>query len=175
MYHAISNHVTFAPMCGGVSGTTCAPFYDVTDDRMRSFESRMVAFTHTVDASDTFGRPMTNSRVQHTHLWAESSSLGTESFLFNVRVARTVAGALAPCFQSTLTSYVCEQAFNHGWFKNDTEHGRLKNIKDIPVRSKHIQRGTLGADRIVEVNLGELIKRRRFKHLLASSLNLGTL
>ncbi|KAG6374747.1 zf-DNL-domain-containing protein [Boletus reticuloceps] len=42
-------------------------------------------------------------------------------------------------------------ADNLGWFKDDTQDGRLKNIEDIlRVRGEHVQRGTLDADGVVE-------------------------
>ncbi|KAH0836439.1 zf-DNL-domain-containing protein [Lanmaoa asiatica] len=44
-------------------------------------------------------------------------------------------------------------ADNLGWFKDDTENGRLKNIEDIlRVRGEHVQRGTLDADGVVEIS-----------------------
>ncbi|KAF8141954.1 DNL zinc finger-domain-containing protein [Boletus edulis] len=42
-------------------------------------------------------------------------------------------------------------ADNLGWFKDDTQDGRLKNIEDIlRLRGEHVQRGTLDADGVVE-------------------------
>ncbi|KAF8552704.1 zf-DNL-domain-containing protein [Imleria badia] len=45
-------------------------------------------------------------------------------------------------------------ADNLGWFKDDTQDGRLKNIEDIlRVRGEHVQRGTLlDADGVVEIS-----------------------
>ena len=44
-------------------------------------------------------------------------------------------------------------ADNLGWFKDDTDDGRLRNIEDIlRARGKHVQRGTLDADGDIEVS-----------------------
>ena len=44
-------------------------------------------------------------------------------------------------------------ADNLGWFKDDTDDGRLRNIEDIlRARGKHVQRRTLDADGDIEVS-----------------------
>ncbi|KAG9309456.1 zf-DNL-domain-containing protein [Chiua virens] len=44
-------------------------------------------------------------------------------------------------------------ADNLGWFKDDTENGRLKNVEDIlRTRGEQVQRGTLDADGVVEIS-----------------------
>ena len=44
-------------------------------------------------------------------------------------------------------------ADNLGWFKDDTQDGRLKNIEDIlRIRGEHVQRGTLDGDGVVEIS-----------------------
>ena len=44
-------------------------------------------------------------------------------------------------------------ADNLGWFKDDTQDGRLKNIEDIlRVRGEHVRRGSLDADGVVEIS-----------------------
>ncbi|KAI9573829.1 DNL zinc finger-domain-containing protein [Boletus coccyginus] len=44
-------------------------------------------------------------------------------------------------------------ADNLGWFKDDTQDGRLRNIEDIlRSRGEHVQRGSLDADGVVEIS-----------------------
>lgn len=44
-------------------------------------------------------------------------------------------------------------ADNLGWFKDDTQDGRLRNIEDIlRSRGERVQRGSLDADGVVEIS-----------------------
>lgn len=44
-------------------------------------------------------------------------------------------------------------ADNLGWFKDDTQDGRLRNIEDIlRFRGEHVQRGSLDSHGVVEVS-----------------------